>query len=121
MMAPADLRALRDAAGAHGLGEHEEGALPGLPGTKIGITLTPGDGAALGRVVEVLGARGLAAVIRGGGSKLWLGNPPRRADVVLSTAGLAGVDLLDAGEGVAHVFAGTPFSELRAHAEREGI
>ncbi|HME72136.1 MAG TPA: FAD-binding oxidoreductase, partial [Myxococcota bacterium] len=120
MIAPADLRALREAVGVHGLHEHEAGAPPGLPGAKIGVTLTPSDGTALARVVEVLGARGLAVVIRGGGSKLWLGNPPRRADAVLSTAGLVGVDTLDADEGVAHVGAGTAVSELRSLAESAG-
>jgi glycolate oxidase FAD binding subunit len=120
MIAPADLRVLRDAVGADGLLEHETGAPPGLPSAKIGVTLTPPDGAALGRVIEVLGARGLAVVIRGGGSKLWLGNPPRRADAILSTSALAGVDTLDADEGVAHVGAGTRVSELRSLAESAG-
>jgi len=120
MIASADLRALREALGAHGLHEHETGGYPGLASTKIGVTLTPSDGAALGRVVEVLGARGLAVVIRGGGSKLWLGNPPRRVSAILSTAGLVGVDTLDADEGVAHVGAGTTVSELRSLAEKAG-
>jgi glycolate oxidase FAD binding subunit len=120
MIAPADLEALREAAGAESLHEHEAGAPPGLPGTKIGVTLTPADGAMLARLVTVLAARGLAVVIRGGGSKLWLGNPPRRADAILSTTGLSGVDTLDADEGVAHVWAGTAVSELRSLAERVG-
>jgi len=120
MIAQADLRALRDAVGAQGLREHETGAPPGLPGTKIGVTLIPPDGDALQRVVGVLGSRRLAVVIRGGGSKLWLGNPPQRADAILSTEGLAGVELLDADEGVVQVRAGTPLAELRAQAERAG-
>jgi glycolate oxidase FAD binding subunit len=120
MIAWDDLEALRAAAGAAGLQEHETGAPPGLPTAKIGVTLTPPDGAALARLVAVLAARGLAVVIRGGGSKLWLGNPPRRADAILSTAGLSGVETLDADEGVVHVRAGTAVSELRSLAERVG-
>jgi glycolate oxidase FAD binding subunit len=118
MIAQADLRALRDAVGAQGLREHEAGAPPGLPGTKIGVTLIPPDGDALQRVVGVLGARRLAVVIRGGGSKLWLGNPPQRADAILSTEALAGVETLDADEGVVQVSAGTAVAELRAQAVR---
>src|SRR6516162_8601558 len=110
MIASADLDALREALGSQGLEEHEAGAPPGLPASKIGVTLNPSDGAGLARAVEVLGRRSLAVVIRGGGSKLWLGNPPRRADAILSTAGLSGVDTLDADEGVAHVGAGTAVS-----------
>jgi glycolate oxidase FAD binding subunit len=120
MMASADLEALREVLGSEGVEEHEAGAPPGLPAAKVGVTLTPSDGAGLARVVGVLGRRGLAVVIRGGGSKLWLGNPPRRADAILSTAGLSGVDTLDGDEGVAHVRAGTAVSQLRSLAERVG-
>jgi len=120
MISPADLRAVRDAVGADALQEYETGAPPGLPGAKIGVTLAPSDGAALGRGIELLAQRGLAVVIRGGGSKLWLGNPPRRVDAILSTARLEGVRTLDEDEGVAHVAAGTRVSELRSLAERAG-
>ena len=118
MISSVALQALRDAAGDAAVRQHE--AEPGPGGLKLDVTLEPHDGDALARVVRALAERGLACVVRGGGTKLWLGNPPLRADVLLSTACLAGVDVLDADEGVTHVRAGTPVAELRAAAHARG-
>ncbi len=118
MIAGADLRALRDAAGDASVRQHEAEPAPG--GGKVFVTVEPQGGETLARCVRALAERGLAALVRGGGTKLWLGNPPLRADVLLSTAGLTGVDTLDADEGVAHVRAGTRVAELRAAAHAKG-
>src|SRR5437867_6320775 len=51
----------------------------------------PGDSAAVAGVLSRANLAGLAVIPRGGGTKLDWGRPPRRADVVLSTARLARV------------------------------
>jgi glycolate oxidase FAD binding subunit len=107
---PADREALRKAAGEDALAEGEPVEVDGCA---LAWTLCPRDGEALGRVLAALAERRLGAVVRGGGSRLGLGNPPRGAALVLSTEALAGVDELDADEGVAHARAGTPLAALR--------
>jgi glycolate oxidase FAD binding subunit len=92
-----------------------------VEGIKVGETWLPADAEALAEAVRSLGARGLAAFVRGAGTELPQGNLPRRADVLLSTQALAGIEELDADEGVARVRAGTPVSELREAAHREGL
>jgi glycolate oxidase FAD binding subunit len=107
---PADVEALRKAAGDAALEEH---APVDVDGTALGWTLRPGDGEALVRAVRALAERRLGAVLRGGGSKLGFGNPPRGAALLLSTAALAGVLELDAEEGVVRARSGTRLAELR--------
>ena len=48
----------------------------------------PGDEQELAAVLKLANEEGLAVIPRGGGTKLVWGNPPKRADVVLSTARL---------------------------------
>jgi glycolate oxidase FAD binding subunit len=108
--------ALGHAAGDGALREHE-------PVTVDGVSLTwsvsPADGAALGRTLELLSQRGVGVLVRGGGSRLGLGNPPRRAALLLSTERLRGVLEFDASDGVCRVAAGTPIAEA-ARSVREG-
>jgi glycolate oxidase FAD binding subunit len=92
-----------------------------ISGVKLERTLAPADVAALADAVGSLCAGGLAALIRGGGTELPQGNLPRRADVLLSTHALSGIDVLDADEGVAHVAAGTTVAALREAARGEGL
>jgi len=117
MIASADLDALRAAAGEDAVAVHdplEQG------GAKLAVTLAPDGAAGVGGALRTLGARGLAALVRGGGTKLHLGNAPRRADVFLSTRRLGGVLQLDADDGVVEVRAGTPLHHLRAAARDAG-
>jgi len=98
-----------------------EGALAPAPacaalGVQPAAALEPADAEALARAVAALGALGLAALVRGGGTHSGVGNLPARADVLLSTRRLAGIEELDAGEGVCRVRAGTTLAELRAAA-----
>ncbi len=112
-----DRRALASALGAEGVREHEPLEVDGL---RIGVTLAPGSVEALGGALRALRERDLAAIVRGGGTRLGLGNPPRRAACFLSTGRLAEVEELDAEEGVARVGAGTPLATLRALANAAG-
>ena len=109
-MQPADVEALRKAVGDAALEEH---APVDVDGAALGWTLRPGDGEALARAVRALAERRLGVVVRGGGSKLGFGNPPRGAVLLLSTAAHAGVLELDAEEGVLRARSGTRLAELR--------
>ena len=96
-----------------GAGALREGAPVEVDGRRLTWSLRPADGAALGEALRALSESGLAALVRGGGTRSGLGNPPRRADVVLSTAALAGVRELDVEEGVLCAGAGTPIPAIR--------
>jgi glycolate oxidase FAD binding subunit len=109
-MTDADLLALRAPLGDEGLREHAPTDVEGLT---FEVTLEPQDGEALAGAVRVLRERRLAVLVRGGGTRLGLANPSTRADAILSTARLDGIELLDAEEGVVHVRAGTSLSTLR--------
>jgi glycolate oxidase FAD binding subunit len=57
-------------------------------GVQPRLVLKPANEQQLAAVLRLANDRSLAAVPRGGGTKLSWGNPPSRADVILSTAGL---------------------------------
>jgi len=91
-----------------------------IDGAHFDACLQPPDGESMARTLSALDARGLAVVIRGGGSRMGLGNPPRGANLLLSTRGLAGVDEFEPAEGVLHAGAGCTLEELRGIASAEG-
>ena len=91
-----------------------------LEGARLEATLRPRDGAEMARVLALLARFGLPALLRGGGSRLSLGNPAPAARVLLETGALAGVDEFDAGEGVCHAGAGTRLEDLRAKVRAGG-
>lgn len=93
---------------------------PDIDGAAPAWTLAPRDAPALAAGLRRLSEAGAAAIVRGAGSRLGFGNPPRRADLLLSLERLAGIDVLDADEGVVHAAAGTPLSELRRAAAGAG-
>ena len=92
----------------------QEPGAPGASGAAALPTLRPRDAPTLSRAVAALHALRLPALVRGGGTRLSLGNPPRPCAVVLSTLALAGVHDFDPGEGVCRVGAGTALADLRA-------
>jgi glycolate oxidase FAD binding subunit len=49
-----------------------------------------------------------------------MGNPPRRADAILSLERLCGIDEYEPAEGVCHVGAGTPVADVRARVNPAG-
>ena len=59
-----------------------------VDGVPVASVVEPGTPAELGRVLACASSAGLAVVPRGGGTKIGWGSPPRRADLVLSTARL---------------------------------
>ncbi len=92
----------------------EEHAALEVDGTALAVTLRPADGEAVARALAALGACGLAALVRGGGNRLGIGNVPSREGVLLSTERLSGVDEFDPGEGVCHARAGTRLAAAQA-------
>src|SRR2546425_7954696 len=63
-------------------------AVDGIPAQMV---IKPASADELARALRVANAAGLSVIPRGGGTKLGWGNPPRRADLILSTARLDGV------------------------------
>jgi glycolate oxidase FAD binding subunit len=59
-----------------------------VAGVQTQLVVAPGDEQQLAQTLKAANDAGLAVIPRGGGTKLAWGNPPRRADVMLSTARL---------------------------------
>lgn len=112
-----DPERLRRALGAYAV---EGGPAAVVDGLKPPLVVRPSDGAELVETLRVLEAEGAAALVRGGGTRLGVGNAPRRGDVLLDTSALAGIRELDGDEGVACVGSGTPLVELAAAADVAG-
>ncbi len=117
MSAVSDFRRLQEKLGANAVEQH---APIEVDGFEVRVTLRPDDGKALGHALARLSEGGFAALIRGGGTRLGLGNPPTRADLFLCTEGLCGIDEFDPEDGVVHVRSGTRLSVLRAEVNAQG-
>ena len=111
-----DLEALAPQLG-NALRYHDPVAVDGVP---VNATIEPQDEDDLAAVLAALGDARCAAIPRGAGTQLGLGNPPQRADCFLSLTAFARIDELDASEGVCHAGAGTPLADLRARADEAG-
>lgn len=109
--------ALERAAGAAALRDHPPVV---LEGASLSLTLRPQSALAMAAALGALGAHGLAALIRGGGSRLAAANPLSRADVLLETGGLSAPPEVDGDEGVVRVAAGTAVSLLQESARAAG-
>jgi glycolate oxidase FAD binding subunit len=70
--------------------EHIRAATPqdAVDGAQPHVVIEPGSELELAKVLQLANDAGLAVIPRGGGTKLAWGNPPKRADLVLSTARL---------------------------------
>src|SRR5215813_6004830 len=67
---------------------HPASAADSVCGVHAGIVIEPGSEAELAGALKVVNASAAAIIPRGGGTKLEWGNPPERAEVILSTARL---------------------------------
>ena len=88
MIPRATLERLTDALGREAVEEHEHLEIDGAEPT---VTIRPADGEALARTLAALGSCGLAALVKGGGNRLGIGNLPSRGEVLLSSAGLRAI------------------------------
>jgi glycolate oxidase FAD binding subunit len=69
---------------------HVRAASPGdaVAGVQPQLIVEPGSEPELAKILKLANEAGLAVIPRGGGTKLAWGNPPKRADLILSTARL---------------------------------
>jgi glycolate oxidase FAD binding subunit len=111
------LRALGSALGARRVRERAPLDVDGLA---IAHEVEPRSADEVSQCTRALAEAGGAAIVRGGGNRIGIGNPPARADVVLSTRALAGIEELDSEDGVCRARAGTQLTELRAAANAAG-
>lgn len=72
-------------------------------------------------VIRAANASREAIVLRGGGTRLGIGDPPERYDTCLDLSGLAGVVELEPADLVATVRAGTTLAELGAVLGEHGL
>ena len=84
-----------------------------IDGREIAAVLSPKDPESLCQVLSELNERKLPVLIRGGGTRMGLGNLPGEADLVLSTRSLSGVRRYEPDDGVVEVSGGTPLDEIR--------
>jgi len=70
--------------------DHIRSATPqeAIDGVDPETVIEPGTSAEIGHVLEIADGAGIGVIPRGGGTKLGWGNPPRCADLILSTARL---------------------------------
>jgi glycolate oxidase FAD binding subunit len=109
-MAEAPLDALRAAVGDAAAPAADTDTVAGVAPRYVAAPATTAEAAA---VVRAAVAHDLAVVVRGGGTKLDWGYPPRRLDLLLDTRRLAGVVEHVAGDMVVVVRAGTALEALR--------
>ncbi len=102
------------------LGDRLEPTRFALDGISVESMVRPENAAALGETLGALHETDGAALVRGGGSRMGWGNPLTRADVVISTERMVGVEELDLEEGVVCVRAGTRLAALRETLGEEG-
>jgi glycolate oxidase FAD binding subunit len=105
-----------------GLQELERGELvrPAPPGTTVdgvpvGRVARPGSVSEASQVLRAAADDGLAVAFSGGGSKLGLGNPPGRVDLLVSTQRMDQVLEHAAGDLVVRAQAGVRLADLQQH------
>jgi glycolate oxidase FAD binding subunit len=93
-----------------------------VSGVRPALVVSPADEEQVSAALRAAAQQGLAVVVRGSGTKLGWGAPPRRCDVVLSTARLDGLVEHEPGDLVCVVGAGMRLPALQellaAHGQR---
>jgi glycolate oxidase FAD binding subunit len=89
-------------------------------GASLEATLRPRDGAELARTLETLSEQQLPVLVQGGGTRMHLGNLCPGARALLSSERIAGIEELDAQDGVVHVLAATPLAVVAEAAGEAG-
>ena len=84
-----------------------------VDGCEIIGQLSPRDVESLCQVLALLNEQQIPVLIRGGGTRIGLGNCPDEVQVLLSTRFLSGVRRFEPDDGVVEVSAGTPLEEVR--------
>lgn len=112
MNAPSDalLQALEREVGADAISSH---APLSVDDCEFETRFRPSDGASLASGLALCSEAGAGVLVRGGATRLGVGNLPRAGSLQLDTRGLAGIESFEAAEGVCRAGAGTPLTVLR--------
>jgi glycolate oxidase FAD binding subunit len=105
---------------ALGTGRVRERAPIEVDGHTVAHVVEPTSADEVSQCLRAIAGTAAAALVLGGGNRLGIGNPPARADLVLSMRALSGIEELDAEDGVCRARAGTTLAELRAAANAAG-
>jgi glycolate oxidase FAD binding subunit len=98
----------------------DAGASDMVAGVMPALVVSPGSEDEVAAVLQGAARHGLAVVVRGGGSKLSWGAPPRRCEVVLSTSRLDAMVEYEPGDSVCVVGAGMRLSALQTLVGAQG-
>ncbi|HET7185859.1 MAG TPA: FAD-binding oxidoreductase [Terriglobales bacterium] len=103
-------------------GEHIRPATPGdaIDGVQPAGVIAPGSAQEVAQVLKYCSSAGLAVVPRGGGTKLWFGNRPQKADFILSTERLNRVVEHAWGDMTATVEAGCTIGSFQQALKERG-
>jgi glycolate oxidase FAD binding subunit len=84
-----------------------------VEGVEPSFVVEPGSVEEMSGLMRLFSREGLAVAPRGGGTKMYLGDPPRELDVILSTARMNGVIEHVPGDQVVRVQAGIRLEDLQ--------
>jgi glycolate oxidase FAD binding subunit len=99
------------------LADHER---DGLDGAIPAAVVAPRTAEEVARVLAFAAERGLAAGVLGGGTRLALGNPPARLDLLVSTRALTGIVEYEPADFVVTARAGITLDTLQSELSRSG-
>jgi glycolate oxidase FAD binding subunit len=86
-----------------------------VDGVEPDLVVEPGSVEEISSVMKLAAGQGLAVSPRGGGTKMDIGDPPRRLDLIVSTARMNGVLEHTPGDQIVRVEAGIKLEDLQAH------
>jgi len=91
----------------------EASAEDAVDGVEPSLVVEPGTIEETSEVMKLASREGLAVSVRGGGTKMGLGNPPRRVDLILSTARMDSMIEHVPGDQIVRVQAGLQLQDLQ--------
>ncbi|HET7102202.1 MAG TPA: FAD-binding oxidoreductase [Terriglobia bacterium] len=92
-----------------------------VDGQTPGCVVSPDSAEQAAQALEYAAGHGLAVIACGGGTKLGIGNPPRKFDMALCTRNLAGVRYYEPSDLTAGVGAGMALDDLQNLLRADGL
>jgi glycolate oxidase FAD binding subunit len=86
-----------------------------VEGVAPDFVVEPGSVKEISDVMKLAASEGLAVAPRGGGTKMHIGDPPRRLDLIVSTARMNGVLEHTPGDQIVRLQAGVKLEDLQEH------
>jgi glycolate oxidase FAD binding subunit len=93
---------------------HEATEKDAVEGVEPDFVVEPGSVEEISAVMKLAAREGLAVAPRGGGTKMHIGDPPRRLDLIVSTARMNGVLEHTPGDQIVRLEAGVKLEDLQA-------